>query len=87
MTNDFNNEKKIGVLRSWNERKGFGIIFEQTSVAPVQRYWLHVSNIAAGLAHPPIGAIVHFEIAPYPPKKLGYLPSALNAVVLPAEVR
>jgi cold shock CspA family protein len=55
-------EKKIGVLRSWNEERGFGII----RVGPpssLEKYFLHVSQIRTGTATPSAGMTVHFDVS------------------------
>ena len=54
--------RKLGVLRSWNEQRGFGII----RVGPknsLERFYLHVSKIRSGTAEPAIGMEVYFDVA------------------------
>jgi cold shock CspA family protein len=74
---------KTGILRSWNESRGFGFIEVVRNVFPIQRYFLHVSMIKDGPCPPEVGSIVRFE--PGHPRKEGQLPVANNAwiVVLP----
>lgn len=73
-------ERKIGVIRSWNEPRGFGII----RVGPptsLEKYFLHVSSIKSGTAIPPIGSIVHFDVSPKSCSE-GSLPQAINADII-----
>jgi cold shock CspA family protein len=70
-------ERKVGLLRSWNEARGFGIV----RVGPpssLERYFLHISRIRTGTATPAVNAIVHFDVS----TKLvedGKLQQAINA--------
>ena len=76
-------QKKSGVLRSWNENRGFGII----RVGPpssLERYFLHVSQIVSGTATPAVGSDVYFEISDKPIKK-GDLPQAISADIVESQ--
>jgi cold shock CspA family protein len=70
-------EKKIGVLRSWNEQRGFGIIRvgDQSSL---EKYFLHVSQIRSGTATPSAGMTVCFDVSEKPAEK-ERLRKAINA--------
>jgi cold shock CspA family protein len=75
-------ERKVGTLRSWNER-GFGII----RVGPpssLERYFLHVNQIRSGTATPAAGSIVHFDVSDKPIRKEGDLPQAIRADIIVA---
>jgi len=70
-------QKKAGVIRSWNEARGFGII----RVGPpssLEKYFLHVSQIRTGTASPLAGMAVTFVVGSGPVKP-GQLPQALDA--------
>lgn len=71
---------KIGLLRSWNTGRGFGFIDVPTTVFPLQKYFLHVSDILEGSNPPPIGAMVRFEVGPA--RKAGQLPAAKKAWII-----
>ena len=78
MTPDQN--KKVGVLRSWNEARGFGII-KVGPASSLERYFLHVSKIVSGTASPAPGMTVHFKVSETPPKE-GQLQQAIDADVI-----
>jgi len=69
--------KKVGVLRSWNEARGFGII-KVGPASSLERYFLHVSKIISGTATPEPGMRVSFEVSPKPVSE-GQLLQAMNA--------
>jgi hypothetical protein len=69
--------RKQGVIRSWHEERGFGVIVGTAS--SLDRYFLHISNVR-GTVPPAIGLRVEFD--PGPPLRQGDLPPALNIVVL-----
>ena len=71
-------QRKIGVIRSWHEARGFGVI-RVGNQSSLERYWLHVSKIRSGTACPVAGMEVEFDISPTPPKKDGDLSAAINA--------
>jgi hypothetical protein len=76
---------KVGTLRSWSNR-GFGIV----AVTFAEVYFLHTSSIVEipdGCINPPVGAIVHFDVAPA--VNGGKYQQAVNARINPAigEVR
>jgi cold shock CspA family protein len=75
-------ERKSGIIRSWQEKRGFGII----RVGPpssLEKYFLHVSNIRTGTATPEIGWAVEFEMGSKPVPD-GQLPQAVRAdIVVP----
>jgi cold shock CspA family protein len=76
---------KTGVLRSWNAPRGFGFIEGLTHVLPLQRYFLHISQIQCGPNPPLIGSLVRFEVSP--PRKPEQLPLAKNAWIIdPSEI-
>jgi cold shock CspA family protein len=72
-------QRKIGVIRSWNEPRGFGIV----RIGPpssLEKYFLHVSQIRTGTGSPTVGMVVHFEVSIKPVRE-GDLPAAINADV------
>ena len=69
--------RKQGVIRSWHEERGFGIVVGSES--SLDRYFLHISNVR-GTVPPAIGLQVEFD--PGPPRKQNDLPPALNVVVI-----
>jgi cold shock CspA family protein len=76
---------KIGLLRSWVAPRGFGFIEVPTTTLPLQRYFLHISDILEGSNPPPVGSLVKFEVGP--PRKAGQLPLAKKAwIVAPKDV-
>jgi cold shock CspA family protein len=54
--------RKQGIIRSWNEARGFGVIRvgDETSL---EKYFLHVSGIRSGTAIPKAGSCVEFEVS------------------------
>jgi cold shock CspA family protein len=77
-------EKKVGVIRSWNEPRGFGIV----RIGPpssLEKYFLHVSQIRTGTGSPVAGMTVYFEVSSKPVRE-GDLPAAVNADVDVADV-
>jgi len=76
---------KIGLLRSWVAARGFGFIEVPTTTLPLQRYFLHISDILEGSNPPPVGSLVRFEVGPA--RKAGQLPAAKKAwIVAPKDV-
>jgi len=71
---------KTGILRTWNNDRGFGFIETPSKTFPIQKYFLHVSMIQDGPCPPEIGSIVRFT--PGPPRKDGQLPVANDAWVV-----
>jgi hypothetical protein len=69
-------ERKIGVIRSWNER-GFGIVL----VTHKERYFCHITQFDRATP-PEVGEKVRFDVKP--PRKPGELPQAIN--VTPIEI-
>lgn len=75
-----NTEKKRGVLRSWHESRGFGVV----RVGPpssLEKYFLHVSRIVAGTACPTVGMEVLFFVSKKPTAQ-GQLPAAEDAEII-----
>ena len=72
-------EQRHGVLRSWHEDRGFGIV---VGWSHLDRYFLHLTNILEGTVPPLVGSAVDFDVAQ--PRKDGQLPQAINAIVKPA---
>lgn len=75
-----NPEKKRGVLRSWHEDRGFGII----RVGPpssLEKYFLHVSRIVSGTASPTAGMEVLFLVSQKTPTQ-GQLRAAEEADII-----
>jgi cold shock CspA family protein len=68
------NSQNHGILRSWYEDRGFGVV--QVPNSRTQRYFLHASQIAEGPDHIQVGYEVYFDIAP--PYKDGQLQQAVN---------
>jgi hypothetical protein len=77
------NVEIVGILRSWNEDRGFGFIEEPTQTYPIRRYFLHVREILEGPCPPPVGSLVRFEKAP--PLGSGKFPMAKKALIVLAE--
>jgi cold shock CspA family protein len=71
---------KIGLLRSWVAARGFGFIEVPTATLPLQRFFLHISDILEGSNPPPVGSMVRFEVGP--PRKQGQLPIAQKAWII-----
>jgi hypothetical protein len=72
--------KKRGVLRSWHEDRGFGIV----RVGPpssLEKYFLHVSKIISGTASPIVGMEILFLVSPKPAIE-GQLRAAIEAEVV-----
>ena len=72
-----NKARKTGIIRSWHEQRGFGVI----RVGPptsLEKYFLHVSNIRRGSATPNVGSALTFEVSDTPVEE-GKLPRALRA--------
>lgn len=68
-----------GTLRSWFSQKNYGFV----AVSFKETYFLHGSNITEipdGIDLPPVGATVHFDVAPARGK--GKLPMAVNARIM-----
>jgi len=77
---------KIGLLRSWVAARGFGFVESPTSRLPLERYFLHISDILEGSNPPPVGSLVRFEVGP--PRKEGQLPLARKAWIIdPKDVK
>ena len=55
-------QKKRGVLRSWNAKRGFGII-RVGDEPSLERYFLHFSRIISGTAAPVTGMTVFFNVS------------------------
>jgi cold shock CspA family protein len=77
-------EKKTGILRSWHDERGFGVIQVGPPLSQ-DRYFLHVSQIRTGTATPTVGMVVTFSVSPKPVKE-GNLPAAIDADVDMASV-
>jgi len=76
---------KTGILRSWNIQRGFGFLESPTNVLPLQRFFLHISEIKCGLNPPLVGSLARFEVDP--PRKAGQLPLAVRAWIIdPSEL-
>jgi cold shock CspA family protein len=72
-----NHDKKVGVIRSWHENRGFGIV-RIGGPESLEKYFLHVSQIRSGTAMPETGMTVRFNISSKPVKD-GQLPQAIDA--------
>ena len=72
---------KIGLLRSWNMERGYGFIDVPSATFPVQKYFLHATDILEGSNPPPVGSIVRFEAGP--PRRAGKFPAASKALIIP----
>lgn len=68
---------KVGLLRSWNAERGFGFVECPSPKLPLQRYFLHITEILEGTNPPPVGGLLRFQEAP--PRKEGQLPLAKKA--------
>jgi cold shock CspA family protein len=77
-------ERKLGVIRSWHQERGFGIV----RVGPpssLEKYFLHVSAIQSGTATPEVGMTVEFEVSDKPAKE-NQLRQAVRAdIIIPEE--
>jgi cold shock CspA family protein len=74
-------ERKQGIIRTWNEKRGFGIV----RVGPessLEKYFLHVSSIRSGTASPDPGLQIFFEVSDKAPKREGDLPQAVKADII-----
>ena len=74
-------ERKQGIVRTWNEKRGFGIV----RVGPessLEKYFLHVSNIRSGTGSPEPGLEIFFEVSSEAPKRDGELPKAIKADII-----
>jgi hypothetical protein len=72
--------KKRGVLRSWHEDRGFGVV----RVGPpssLEKYFLHVSKIISGTGSPTAGMEVLFLVSPTPATE-GKLRAAVEAEII-----
>jgi cold shock CspA family protein len=69
--------RKTGVIRSWTEARGFGIV-RVGGPESLERYFLHVSNIRSGTAIPKPGMGVEFELSDKPAEE-GKLRQAIRA--------
>jgi hypothetical protein len=67
--------QKYGLLRSWHEDRGFGIIW----VSRTERYLLHITRVLEPDI-PVAGCGVYFD--PALPFKAGGLPLAINARIV-----
>jgi cold shock CspA family protein len=54
--------RKSGVIRSWRQERGFGVI-RVGSPSSLEKYYLHVSKIRSGTAEPAVGMEVFFDVA------------------------
>lgn len=70
------NDKTFGIIRVWNDPRGFGFVRSVDSLGIVTHYFLHIAQIISG--EPEVGAGVHFDIGE---RKAGAYPPALSAVV------
>jgi cold shock CspA family protein len=76
---------RTGIIRGWNVARGFGFIESPTNVLPLQRFFLHLSEIQCGPNPPVVGSLARFEVAP--PRKEGQLPLAKRAWIIdPSEL-
>jgi cold shock CspA family protein len=76
--------RKSGVIRSWHEQRGFGIVRVGPATS-LERYFLHVTAIQSGTATPEVGMVVEFDVSDKPAKE-GQLRQAVRAdIALPAE--
>ena len=74
-------ERKQGIVRTWNEKRGFGIV----RVGPessLEKYFLHISNIRSGTGSPEPGLEIFFEVSSAAPKRDGDLPQAVKADII-----
>jgi hypothetical protein len=72
--------KKRGVLRSWHEDRGFGVV----RVGPpssLEKYFLHVSKIISGTGSPTAGMEVLFLVSSAPATE-GKLRAAIDAEII-----
>lgn len=72
--------RKIGVIRSWHETRGFGVI--SVGKSGLERYFFHVSRIRSGTGFPVAGMTVEFDVNTKPPKKENDLWAAVNVDVI-----
>ena len=72
-----NKERKTGIIRSWHEQRGFGVI-RCGPPTSLEKYFLHVSGIRTGVATPSVGMVLTFEVADTPVEE-GKLPRAIRA--------
>jgi cold shock CspA family protein len=76
--------RKSGVIRSWHEQRGFGIV-RVGAATSLERYFLHITAIRSGTATPEAGMVVEFEVSDKPAKE-GQLRQAVRAdILVPSE--
>lgn len=71
---------KTGILRNWNATRGFGFVECPRNVFPIQKYFLHVSEIKDGPCPPEVGSILRFLQGA--PRKEGQYPTATDVTVI-----
>ena len=77
--------RKQGVVRSWNEQKGWGVI-RVGPVSSLERYFFHVSAIRSGTATPSIGMEAYFDTDDAADVREGQLPKAIRVdIIVPDE--
>jgi cold shock CspA family protein len=76
-------ERKSGVIRSWHESRGFGIL-RVGAESSLEKYFLHVSNIRTGTATPQVSWSVEFEVSDKPVKE-GNLLQTIRAHIIIAQ--
>jgi hypothetical protein len=58
-------KRKCGVIRSWQKDRGFGIIVVPNT-SPLEKYFLHISNIFDGTDSPTVGQLAYFKVSDKP---------------------
>jgi cold shock CspA family protein len=77
--------RKQGVVRSWNEQKGWGVI-RVGPASSLDRYFFHVSAIRSGTATPSTGMEAYFDADDAAVVPEGQLPKAIRVdIIVPDE--
>lgn len=72
--------RKTGIIRSWNDKRGFGVI-RVGDASSLEKYFLHISGIRSGTATPTAGMSVEFEVRPIAVRE-DQLPQAYRADII-----
>jgi cold shock CspA family protein len=70
-------DRKVGVVRSWNQTRGFGIL----RVGPessLELYFAHINQVRSGTATPSVGMEVYFQVDERSVGIDGKLPKAIR---------
>lgn len=82
---DNDNDFKLGILKSYNQKKGYGFIEEDSDVFPVQGAFAHYTQFRNGPNPPRVGSLVRYRTTS--PRQIGQLPLAVDVWVLKEETQ